>query len=172
MRRSQEPLKRDRLIVFFDLAGFGRFSAAVSDSRIFRLMSGFFELVGDAVEGSGGRVVKFIGDAGLLIYPRKGIERGVRALLRLRGDANRWLAQRSMNCEMRIKAHAGPVACGRIGTRKDKRFDVYGEAVNAAARLPSGRFSITPPVFRGLAPGTRAFFTRRAGPARYDLLKA
>jgi len=59
---------------------------------------------------------------------------------------------RSEICRHTIKAHFGQVCCGAIGTRDDKRFDVFGPAVNTAALLPSTGLALTPQVFRRFAP--------------------
>ena len=69
-----------------------------------------------------------------------------------------WLQERGMSCDHRIKAHFGPVTAGPIGTRSEKRFDVFGETVNTAALLNARGVAITPQVFRKLTPEiTQAF---------------
>jgi class 3 adenylate cyclase len=55
-------------------------------------LAAYYELVGDLVEEAGGKVVKFMGDAGLLIYPVAAAERAVVGLRRLQAVGDAWLA--------------------------------------------------------------------------------
>ncbi|MHC4606673.1 MAG: adenylate/guanylate cyclase domain-containing protein [Planctomycetota bacterium] len=162
-----EPTDLDLLVAFFDLTGFAKFARKATSREAFDMLSDFFELVGDSVEESGGKVVKFIGDAGLVVYPEDRADEGVRALHALKAAADRWLAGRGLASRVHIKAHFGPVTCGPVGTRSEKRFDVYGETVNTAATLPSHGLSITPQAFRKLGPETRKLFKKHTPPVRY-----
>lgn len=158
----------ERLVVaFFDLTGFLRFSRAHSARVVVATLAAYYEMVGDLVEAAGGKVVKFMGDAGLLIYPAAAAERAVVGLHRLQVAGNAWLADHRVPCRHIIKAHVGPVYCGRVGTRREKHFDVFGETVNTAATLPSNGLAITPSLFRRLGPRTRKRFRRHAPSAMY-----
>ena len=86
-----------------------------------------------SVEEAGGKVVKFMGDAGLLIYPIATAERAVVGLRRLQAVGDAWLADHDSPCRHIIKAHVGPVYCGQVGTRTEKHFDVFGETVKCRA---------------------------------------
>jgi class 3 adenylate cyclase len=76
-------------------------------------------------------------------------------------------AARSDTCRHVVKAHFGRVCCGPIGTRDDKRFDVFGHAVNIAALLTSDGLALTPQVFRRLTPQTRRHFKKHTPPISY-----
>jgi hypothetical protein len=54
-----------------------------------------------------------------------------------------------------------------VGTRAEKRFDIFGEMVNTAALLPSHGFAITPSLFRYLGPSTRKLFKKPTPPVTY-----
>lgn len=56
---------------------------------------------------------------------------------------------------------------GPIGTRNDKRLDVFGETVNIAAMLKANGIAITPQVFRKLEPETRKLFKKHTPPVTY-----
>ena len=71
-----------------------------------------------------------------------------------------------------VKVHFDPVICGPIGTRTDKRFDVYGYTVNTAATLKSNGFAMTPQVFRKLRADTRKLFKKHTPPIRYIPLES
>lgn len=80
---------------------------------------------------------------------------------------NTWLHDNGMSCSHYFKVHFGPVMAGPIGTRTDKRLDVFGETVNIAATLKAGGIAITPQVFRKLAPETRKLFKKHTPPITY-----
>ncbi|MBI5210797.1 MAG: adenylate/guanylate cyclase domain-containing protein [Elusimicrobia bacterium] len=167
-RTDAPPIEESAMLVAFcDLSGFGRYSRSVSDRSLLDTMAEYFELVGDIVEGSGGRVVKFIGDAALIVYPEDLADAGVRALLELKGRGDAWMEERGIPCRHEMKAHVGPVVCGHVGTRRDKRFDVFGQTVNTAAVTKSNGVAITPQAFRKLAPGTRTLFKKHTPPVTY-----
>jgi len=77
------------------------------------------------------------------------------------------MGRRGLPCRHTIKAHFGPVVCGPVGPRGDRRFDVYGETVNVAALLNSQGLAITEPAFRKLKARTRRLFRKRAVAATY-----
>jgi len=124
-------------------------------------------LVGDIVESAGGRVIKFIGDAGLVVFPEEKVDAGVLALRELQQRGDQWFADRDSPCRHVVKAHLGPAACGMVGTRTEKRFDVFGATVNTAALLKSRGFAMTPQVFRKLSPDTRKLFKKHTPPVTY-----
>ena len=161
------PEERDLLVAFFDLTLYLRFSQSHTSQEIFTTFSDYFELVGDIMEGAGGIVVKFIGDAGLIVFGEDDVDRDVRALKEFQDTGDTWLKSRGMTCQNRIKAHFGPVTCGLIGTRTDKRFDIFGETVNTAATLKSNGLAISPQVFRKLDTETRKLFKKHTPPVTY-----
>jgi class 3 adenylate cyclase len=147
-------------VVFSDLSAFQRFARNQSEEQLFSVLTEYYELVGD-------KVVKFVGDATLLVFPADGFDDGVLALRELKERGDQFFAMRSEICRHTIKAHFGPVCCGAVGTRDDKRFDVFGLAVNTAALLPSTGLALTPQVFRRLAPETRRYFKKCTPPTIY-----
>jgi adenylate cyclase len=124
-------------------------------------------VVGDIIASGGGKVVKFIGDAALLVFPEDGVDAGVMTLRALRERGDQFFAGRGGPCRHVIKAHFGPVFCGPIGTRDEERFDVFGQVVNTAALLRSNGLALTPQVFRRLAPQTRQHFKKHTPPITY-----
>ena len=161
------PQEIPLLVAFFDLTKFYAFSQSVPVDTLFNLLSDYFEFAGDIIESSGGKVIKFIGDAGLMAYPEDRVDAGVMALLDLKRQGDAWLADRKAPSRNHIQAHFGPVKCGLLGTRSEKRFDIIGETVNTAATLKSTGVVITPQVFRKLQPETRKFFKKHTPPITY-----
>ncbi len=166
-QKPAQTIEQEMLIAFFDLTGFARFSKKLSAKEVFNLMSNFYELVGDIVESAGGIVVKFIGDAGLLAFPATRIDEGVIALYDLKEKGDTWLSEKGFNSKNIIKAHFGSVVCGPIGTKSEKRFDVFGQTVNTASVLKSNGLALSQQVFRKLKPNTRKLFKKHTPPITY-----
>jgi class 3 adenylate cyclase len=161
------PTEMNLLVAFFDLARFTHFSRNRSAQEIFEFVSAFYEFVGDIIEDSGGTVVKFMGDAALIVYPETHVNEGVLALKALKDQGDVWLAGRNIPSRNIIKIHFGPVICGPMGTRTDKRFDVFGETVNIAALLKSNGLAMSPQVFRKLNAANRKLFKKHTPPITY-----
>jgi class 3 adenylate cyclase len=161
------PASCNLLVAFSDLAGFARLHEQMDDSALFKAMDAYFEFVGDTVACAEGRVVKCIGDAALIVFPEERVDDGIRALKTLKEKGDRWLLERQLPCRHTIKAHFGPVAAGPLGPKGDKRFDILGETVNTAARIPSQGFAMSAQVFRKLKPETRKGFKKHTPPVTY-----
>jgi len=169
---NHRPEDRQLLVAFFDLTSFARFAQSRSSREVFDTLSDYYEFVGNLVEGSGGKVIKFIGDAGLVVYPEDKVNAGVLALKELKDRGDAWLEDRGTPCRNVVTIDFGPVVTGPIGTRSEKRLDVFGHTVNTAATLRSNGFAMTPQVFRKLAPDTRKRFKKHTPPVTYIPVEA
>ena len=164
---SSEVSQSQCLIAFSDLAGFARAVRGLDELALFHTMSDYFEYLGQTVEKEGGRLIKCIGDAALLLFPEPCADDGVKALWRLCRDGDQWLLAHGIKCSHYIKVHFGPVVTGLVGARGSKCFDVYGHAVNVAATLPSSPLALTAQAFRKLSPQTRKLFKKHTPPITY-----
>lgn len=162
-----KPREMHLLVGFFDLARFHPFTNGVSDSEVAGLLSDYYELVGDAVEGSGGQVVKFMGDAALTVHAEEDVDRGVVAMHDLKVEGDRWLVDRGVRSHQNVTAHFGSVIACSVGTRTEKRPDVFGDVVATAVVMRSRGFALTAQVFRKLAPETRKLFKKHTPPISY-----
>ena len=102
----------------------------------------YYEHVGAAVRTGGGRVVKFEGDAALIVFPATAVDRGVEALLALKDSVDDLMARRGWECRLIAKVHFGTV-------------DVIGKAVNVAALLDATGVTLSVEAFRKLGPDVR-----------------
>ena len=155
------------LVGFFDLTKFLRFADRHTDQEVFSVLDTYYEFVGDLIEEAGGRIIKFMGDAGLIVFAETDVDQGVLALKRLLVQGDAWLAERGMTSRHIVKAHFGPVVAGPIGTKREKRFDVLGKTVNTAVRLKSNGLAITPQVLRKLDAKIRQQFKKHTPPITY-----
>ena len=127
--------------------GFTRLSEELGESAMVGLLNGYFDTLGDAIEETGGQILKFMGDGLLAVFP---LEDGDRrsACIRALGaaqQARRNLAtlNRERNTDGKpaidfgIGLHVGTVAFGNIGSRTRLDFTVIGPAVNEASDVVS-----------------------------------
>ncbi|MEO6847649.1 MAG: adenylate/guanylate cyclase domain-containing protein [Chthoniobacterales bacterium] len=155
------------LVACSDLTGFAKLTVKLSDGKIFDFLSEYYEFVGEIIASANGRVIKFMGDASLLLFPEGSVDSGVRVLLALQKKGDNFLAERNISCRHHIRAHFGMVCHGDLGAQSDKRPDVIGSTVNTLFLLKSSGFTMTPEVFRKLNPETRSFFKKHTPPVTY-----
>ncbi len=160
---TQVPL----LVVF---TSFNRYTAQVDrldDAEVARVMSAYYGMAASAVKAAGGRVVKFIGDATLAVFPAEAVDRGVLGILELKDASDRFMAEQGWDCHLMAKVHFGSVAQGQFGTGADRRYDVLGKTVNVAARLETNGVALSVEAFRQLGPEVRQRFKKHTPAVTY-----
>lgn len=140
------------LIVFMDFTYFDQQSARVDDAEIAEAMNAHYRRVASAIKAAGGRVIKFIGDATMAVFPEKSIDSAIRAIFDMRVVEDRAMQFRGWACRLHAKAHFGEVVAGDVGPDGDKRYDVFGKAVNRAAKLKTAGFTLSPEAYKRLNP--------------------
>jgi adenylate cyclase len=151
-------IPRELLIAFLDFTEFKEQSMRVEDSEIAETLDAFYALVARDVGAAGGNVVKFIGDAALVVFPASAVDAGVRALLELKPSLDRFMLDRNWDCRLEVRIHFGEVIAGQFGPEGDKRFDVIGRNVNAAAMLKPNGITVSADAFHKLSPGLQKHF--------------
>lgn len=167
---SRDVRDLDFFVAFFDLTGFTAFARQRDSRAVFDTLSGWYRLVGGLVEGAGGHVVKFMGDAGIAVFDPDDTDAAVIALRRAQGEGNAFLAARGFRAHAVMRGHVGPVTCGPLGPPGWQHFDVIGETVNTAAiarATGQHRFALTPQAFRRLSPTGRRAFKKHTPPVVY-----
>jgi len=167
IKEITSPVKLDLVIAFSDLTFFSRLTHSKTMDELFQFLFDYYEFVGEIIENSGGTVIKFIGDAVLISYPGELADNAVLGLRELINMGDSWLNDKGMNTRHIIKAHYGPVICGLVGTKGNKRVDIFGETVNGAALLKSNGFAIAPQLFRKLSSDVRKLFKKHTPPISY-----
>jgi adenylate cyclase len=131
-------------VLFCDLRGFTRFTATEDPDEVVRHLNQFFHAMTTALFQHGATVDKFIGDAILAFFKRRGRE-GKKALAarvfacasemreRFESLSGRWRAGRGLGLGMGLSL--GEVILGHVGSGKHVDFTVIGRPVNLAARL-------------------------------------
>jgi adenylate cyclase len=146
------------IVALVDVAGFAKACERKSNAEIFRVLEQFYELVGTIVESVGGTVVKFMGDAALLVFSVDQPASAVDALQSVRKQTKSLWTAFDDSCQVVARAHLGPVRCGELGVRDDKRFDVIGNTVNQLARMPVGKLELSPELRDRLGSGAEPAF--------------
>jgi predicted ATPase/class 3 adenylate cyclase len=156
-----EANRRTITVLFADLSGFTTMSERLDPEVMQALQNELFEELTAAVQGFGGFVDKFIGDALLALFGAPSAheddpERAVRAALdMIRRTAQ--LGERSKVCAgspliLHIGINTGHVVAGGLGAGVAKSYSVTGDTVNTAQRLqsmaPAGEVLVGPLTFR------------------------
>jgi class 3 adenylate cyclase/tetratricopeptide (TPR) repeat protein len=125
-------------VLFADLVGFTQLSEQQDPEDVRELLSGYFDTARQVIEGYGGAVEKFIGDAVMAVWGapvarEDDAERAVRAALEL-VDRVRQLSIGGQRLMLRAGVLSGEAAVtpGRVGEGM-----VAGDLVNTASRLQS-----------------------------------
>lgn len=136
--RRGDGFEIEAAILFCDLRGSTRLEEEMGRDAYIKLLNHFFETTSNIVEGLGGEVLKFIGDAVLAVFPADGEEEAPcsQALQAARGIVQK-LGESTGNlaCECSIGIEYGQVTYGNVGSQERLDFTVIGHAANVAARL-------------------------------------
>jgi adenylate cyclase len=143
-QQFQQGSEQEIAILFGDLRAFTRFSENKLPYDVVFVINQYFRRMGDAVEGAGGRVDKFIGDGVMALFGvESGAMQGCRQALAAAAAMAEALAELNRLLEkdlgeglrMGIGIHAGPSVVGEMGYRNAISVTAIGDAVNTASRL-------------------------------------
>lgn len=149
-------------VVFFDLERFGAWAGRESDERVAAFLQAFYVQAADRLRPAGARIVKFIGDAGLAVFPPERADETVAALRRLAEEVEKLGRECGFDTRLSAGVHVGPVVEGSFGPPDLARYDVLGWTVNRAAVLPRGGMMLSPEAWEHLSPAARTGFERDA----------
>ncbi|MFT5503716.1 MAG: adenylate cyclase [Gammaproteobacteria bacterium] len=133
---------------FSDLRNFTSITETLPAHQVLDMMNEYFEFVSDAVSARGGEILRFIGDAMLIVFPiddKTSAESACTAAIDSAIDAQSTLAslnhrrkrQGQPQIEFGVGLNMGEVVYGNVGARDRLDFTVMGPAVNRTARLES-----------------------------------
>lgn len=163
----------DAALWFSDLRDFTHLTETLPPAQILAMLNNYFEFVAAAVTARGGEILRFIGDAMLIVFPVStagSAQAACRAALESARDAQANLAtlnhrrRRAGEPEIQfgVGLNLGEVVYGNVGAPDRLDFTVMGPAVNRAARLESLTKSVGEPVLL-----SRAFVDCLGEPARH-----
>jgi adenylate cyclase len=159
------PVTTNVLVAFCDQYRFMVNTRGRPSAEVFAELNDFYRLTEEAVDTAGGLVIKFMGDAALIVFSEELADPGIMALLALHDRAEAWFHERRIDSGLHVNAHFGEVTMGRMGSID--RLDVIGETVNICATLSHRGFALTPQAFRCLTPEHRKRFHKFTPPVTY-----
>jgi class 3 adenylate cyclase/tetratricopeptide (TPR) repeat protein len=139
------PVGEERKVVtalFCDLVGFTATSESADPEDVSKMLADYFAMARNQIEGHGGMVEKFIGDAvvgvfGVPAAHEDDPERAVRAGLRIAEDAEELEAVAGAPLRLRVGINTGE-ALVRLGiTPGSGEGFLAGDAINTASRIQS-----------------------------------
>lgn len=139
-------------VLFADISGFVALARRLGPDRIVELLNRIVSEFDTLAARHGVEKIKTIGDAYMAVagLPERSAdhtERLARMALDMLATVERVRNETDLALHMRVGMASGPVISGVIGTRKFS-FDVWGDAVNLAARLENlgatGRIHVCP----------------------------
>jgi class 3 adenylate cyclase len=154
-------------VAFFDLSRIPEWVSSDDDARVAAFFEEVYAAAQDALEPAGGRIVKLMGDAGLVAFPPNAMERVVPALHALASAVRRRAQKAGFDTFLNASVHVGPVYAGEFGPPDNKRFDVIGKTVNVAARLGRRGITLSSQAFRCLPTECRAACEKIRTPTNY-----
>jgi len=154
----------DATILFADIVGFTIFAEKADPAMLIAMLNSYFSEFDSVMEQFGLEKLKTIGDAYMAV---SGVPKSNRlhcqntclAALSMQIVADKKKAERQKLrlpfFEFRIGINSGPVIAGLVG-RKRFTYDIWGDAVNVAARLEAhsetGRINVSDRVYHQMAP--------------------
>jgi class 3 adenylate cyclase len=143
-------------VLFADIANFTPFAQALPADRVVALLDDIFTRFDALVDARGLEKIKTVGDAYMVAagIPASRPDHA-EAIARLALDMQRawdeYVQEASLDLQLRIGINSGPVVAGVIGRRRFL-YDLWGDAVNTAARMESygrpGEIQVTEATYR------------------------
>ncbi len=137
-------VERNFAVLFCDLRGFTRQAERLLPYDTVFILNRYFQLVGTAVESSGGHLDKFIGDGALALFgldagPESPCRQALRAaalIARGMDDLNARLdAELKEPMRIAMGLHFGPAVVGEMGFGRATTLTAIGDGINVASRL-------------------------------------
>jgi adenylate cyclase len=160
--------ERQLVVVVVDLARFTQAVAGMDALAIAGVLDRFYGVAAGVIAGQGGRVVKYLGDGCLAVFPAERAAVAVEAVKTL-GDEVRGLAgQLQLDLELGANVHLCTVADGRYDSIEV--YDVVGVGVVHTFRMGGGPgVRISEPMYRKLPSDRRGPWVKHQAPAVYAL---
>ena len=158
----------DALVAFTDIARFDAFARSHEPDEVAAFIRSYAEIHDRVLGPTAGCVIKYLGDASLIVFPGDQADAAVRTLLELHQTLERELSSDDFAVNVHCGAHYGELFGVQLPPLETP--DVLGAAVNIAAtveRRARGKVVISTEAFRKLEADTRKRFHRHREPEVY-----
>jgi adenylate cyclase len=131
-------------ILFSDVAGFSQLAERLTPAALVELMNSYLSAMTDIIEGAGGYVDKYIGDAIVALFGApvddaahaiRAVEAALACQAKLAAMNAGEAAFAGREIAMRIGLNSGEALVGNIGSRRRFNYTAMGDTVNLASRL-------------------------------------
>jgi adenylate cyclase len=143
-RQNGGGRERRVAVLFCDLRDFTRIAEHKLPYDTVFLLNRYFEMIGEAVEDSGGVIDKFIGDGALAIFGlktplpeacRQALAAAARLSAGIRALNQTFEGELEQPLRLAIGLHAGPAIVGEMGYGQATSLTAVGDTINTASRL-------------------------------------
>jgi class 3 adenylate cyclase len=117
--------QQSQAVLFADVSGSTRLYEQLGDAQALATIGHCLALASDAAAGHAGRLVKTIGDEAMIVFPSA--DQAVTAAGEIQHRMDAFVRARGLRISFRIGVHCG--------TTIESGNDVFGDAVNVAARM-------------------------------------
>lgn len=130
-------------LIFCDIRGYTALTERLGGEKIIPLMNDLFDVIAEPALSRGGEILKFIGDAMLLMFdaedvPRQEISTKIVDSVRIAiQEVRRVSIQTGIELDAGFGCHIDTVMYGNIGTKRRLDYTVMGPSVNLTSRLES-----------------------------------
>ena len=139
--RYHSPRNEERAFLFVDLVGSTAAAERIGPVLFMELLDRFIGDVDAALDRSGGRIERYIGDEVIISWrlergtdPRLAVDMVIRLGARLVGQAGDYQRRFGIVPKFRAALHSGTVVAGEIGDRK-REIVLLGDTLNTTARM-------------------------------------
>lgn len=133
---------------FSDLRNFTELTETLPPEQLLEMLNSYFEFVAAAVSARGGEILRFVGDAMLIVFPiendtceKTACQAAIESAIDARDTLETLNHQRRRHGQPEIRfgvgLNVGEVIYGNVGAPDRLDFTVMGPAVNRCARLES-----------------------------------
>lgn len=151
-----------------DLAGFARACTSKGALEIAQFLNAWYRQAGPLITARGGRVVKWMGDGVLAVFPEAAVLAAVDTATALRTKLGELRVDAQWRVDLGANVHIAIVAEGQFGPDDDLRYDVFGSGVNHLFLMGGGPgIRISEPVYRQLPNEIRDAWNKQRPPATY-----
>ena len=151
-----------------DLAGFARACSNLDALTIAQFLDHWYRQCAPLIVARGGRIVKFMGDGLLAVFPEEAVLAAVDAATVLRAALAELRTETQWRVDLGANVHIAIVAEGEFGPDDDRRYDIFGSGVNHLFLMGGGPgLRISEPVYRQLPNEARDAWNKQRPPATY-----
>ncbi|TCB20786.1 adenylate/guanylate cyclase domain-containing protein [Rhizobium leguminosarum bv. viciae] len=138
--------EREIAVLFVDIRHFTTMTETRLPFDVVFLLNRYFAIIGKAVEQSGGRLDKFIGDGAMALFglntaPEEACRQALAAAAAIVAEIEKLAAELAdelaLPLRIAIGIHTGPAVVGTMGYGRVRSMTAIGDTVNVASRLES-----------------------------------